>query len=145
MTDTKNLTNGIRRLDAMSAKYDHEKFEDYARLVIKYLRAAKQRGLKHPFMNVCADYDIYLPEDAYESLETFLIKRGCLSRPPRRVCRWYLLELYAMDLGLIPEEPSFYEPLIQAIELGGDFHLHHGDLCFQEAGSIPLTRYCNYS
>ena len=38
-----------------------------------------------------------------------------------------------------PVGRSVYEPLVQMLELGGDFYEHHGALCIRDAATLPYT------
>jgi hypothetical protein len=132
------LMGGITRLEAISAAFDYSRKEQYVGLAKQFIRGMREFESGTPFFNVCGGLGVVLPQAASDRLEAILRARPHYAPTTQRICHWYLLELHAMDLNLKPAGSSVYEPLIQMLELGGDFYEHHGDLCLRDAAMVIL-------
>lgn len=131
-----NATEGMSRLEAISVEFDdeYEKVSTYIEFAKEYKRGVKGIAVGSNLFDICADLQVDLPADIEERLTNFIrMKYDVYPPATQNVCRWYIRELYAKDLGLRPEGQSIYEPMIQMIELGGDFYGHHEDLCIGPA------------
>ncbi len=138
-----NLFGGISRLESISAEFDYDKARQYVLLTREFLRGVKELARNTPLFDVSSELKIDLPEEAKERLEAFLAAKTDYTPTTQMICRWYLLELHAMDLGMKPAGRSVYEPLVQMLELGGDFYEHHGALCIRDAAMLPYANTMN--
>ncbi|WP_437201048.1 hypothetical protein [Planctomicrobium sp. SH664] len=137
---------GLARLEKISADFDDSQSEKYAALVRRFINGMEiyltSRGLPltTPFNSIPASHGVDLPEDISGRLNAFL--DGKKEYPPtvKKVCRWYLLELLAIELNLAQGDSSVYEPLIELLELGGDFYQHHGWICIRDAATVTIRR-----
>ena len=134
------LSDGVARLEAIVSPYDEGKTIQYVHLVENFLGGVSDRECHDAFFEVTRGLGIVLPYEAMERLATFLAGKPDYGWTTRSVCQWFLLEQHAMDLGMIPDGRSIYEPLIQLLELGGDFYELHGDLYIRDAGVIDVNR-----
>jgi len=134
------LTDGIARLEAISADFDYDMAPQYVIWVKKYLQEVQGLTSDTPIFNVGRGCEVDLPVEVKERLEAFLSKKIDYAPTTRNICSWYLIELYAMDLGLKLQSTSIYEPLIQTLEAGGDFYEHNGALCIRDAAMLPFMR-----
>ena len=134
------LLDGLARLEAISAEFDYDKSLQYVFLVKEYLKEVSEFDCDTPIFDVCEALDVELPQDAGDRLEVFFNRKSSYSPTVKNICQWHLLEIHAMDLGLIANSPSIYESLIQMLELGGDFYEHHGALCIRDAAMLPFAK-----
>ena len=134
-----SLTGGISRLESVSAEFDYDKAQQYVLLAKEYLRGVRELARDTPMFDVSSELEINLPEEAEERLAAFLDAKTDYAPTTKKICRWYLLELHSMDLGIKPAGRSIYEPLVQMLELGGDFYEHHGALCIRDAAMLPFA------
>ncbi len=137
-----NLADGIARLEAISAAFDYDKAQQYVVLAKSFLMGAQQMSQDTPLFDVCDGLDLALPQDIDGRLDAFFDKKPEYAPTVRKVCVWYLRDIHAKDLRLTHEVPSIYEPLIQMLEMGGDFYEHHGALCIRDAA---MLRFANVS
>ena len=134
------LSDGMDRLEAIVSTFDDTKTMRYAQLVREFLRGVRDRECYDAFFEVTRGLGIELPYEARERLAGFIAGKRDYGWTTRNVCQWFLLEQHAMDLGMIPDGRSIYEPLIQLLELGGDFYECHGDLYIRDLGVIDVNR-----
>lgn len=131
------LGDGIARLETISAEFDYGKARDYVLLAKEFCRAIKEIAGNARMDDLSKEFEIDMPANIKMRLEAFLATKPAYAPTTKDVCRWYLLELHAMDLGLKSSGLSLYEPLIQLLELGGDFYEHHGALCIRDVAMLP--------
>lgn len=134
-----NLASGISRLESVSAEFDYDKAQQYVVLAKEYLRGVRELACDNLMSNVSSKLEIHLPEEAEQRLDSFLAVKNDYAPTTKMICRWYLLELHSMDLGIKPAGRSVYEPLVRMLELGGDFYEHHGALCIRDAAMLPYV------
>jgi len=139
--NTRNLTDGIARLEEITSEFDYDKTQQYVRFAKDFLRGIRELARDTPIFDVSCELELNLPEDAKERLDAFLAAKPDYAPTTKKICRWYLLELHAMDLGIKPAGRSIYEPLVQLLELGGDFYEHHGELCIRDAAMLPFANF----
>jgi len=137
------LTDGVSRFESISAEFDYDKAEQYVVLAKEFLRAVREQVRDTPMFDASGDLEIEMPEEFERRLKAFLAAKPNYPPTTRKVCQWYLLELHAMDLGMKPVGRSVYEPLVQMLELGGDFYEHHGALCIRDAAMVPFPEAMN--
>lgn len=133
------LDDGISRLEAISAEFDYDKAQQYVLLAKKFFRGVREFVRDTPMFEVTRELRIDLPEEVRERLDTVLAAKPDYAPTTQKVCLWYLLELHSMDLGMKPASRSVYEPLLQMLELGGDFYEHHGALCIRDVAMLPFA------
>ncbi|WP_298864345.1 hypothetical protein [uncultured Gimesia sp.] len=133
------LADGVARLEAISAEFDYDKAQQYVLLAKEFLRVVREFSSGKAISDVCGELGVDLPQQDSERLAAFLGSKPNYAPTTQKICRWYLLELHAMDLKMKPEGQSIYESLIQMLELGGDFYEHHGALCIRDAAMLPFS------
>ena len=128
----------MRRLEQISESFNYELTPRYVQLAKEFLRNIQSVVKHNPFFDICEDCQITLPQNYEDRLCNLFGKKYEYSPSTRNVCKWFLKELLAMDMGLRPAKESTYEPLIKMLEMGGRFYEHHGDLCIEDAATILL-------
>ena len=134
------VEKGMSRLESIVSTFDYDRVPQYIQLAKEFVRAMRELSNGTPFCNVCSGLTVDLPQGVQQRLEAFNRRNPDYAPSIQHVCHWYLLELRAMDLGLMQERRSVYEPILQMLEIGGDCYEHHGAICIRDAAMIPLVK-----
>lgn len=134
------VEKGVSRLESISREFNYDRVPQYVQLAKTFIRAMRELSNETPFRNVCSGLIVELPQTVQERLEAFIRRNPDLAPSMQHLCHWYLLELHAMDLGILSEHQSAYEPILQMLEMGGDCYEHHGAICIRDAALIPFIR-----
>lgn len=137
------LSDGIIRLERISREFDYDSVRGYVLLIKEFIRGVRDVARGKAIFDVSADFGIALPQEYNDRLDAVFRSKQGYVQATADVCQWYLLELHAMDLKKKAGGQSIYEPLIQMLELGGDFYEHHGDLCIRDAATLPTGNLLN--
>lgn len=138
------LQEAIERLEGLKSNFRYEDAPRYAELVREFYSAMKKeltvrgRPLYTPLTDITWNAELELPPEVEHRLALLLCNCNDYGRTVGNVCRWYLREVCARELGLIQREFSLYEPLIRILEMGGHFYEHHGALGLSDAAMIPF-------
>ena len=142
------MRKAIEDLVSIEAPFDEAKYAGYYGLLKRYLDQASdyKRSIGQPtgtpFVDVTRDlFQGDIPEPERSEFEDWLdeqTRRRRWSPTVGKVCRWYLkCKLAYGTLG--PDQQAIlglYDPLIEILKLGGDFHDHHGAAGVGDRGMI---------
>ncbi|SFI38780.1 hypothetical protein [Planctomicrobium piriforme] len=137
---------GLRRLGGINAEFDYKLANAYASRIRQFVKQMESHLTRHgaplytPFTDVTSQLEIDFSNDIQKQLDAFIAQKPTYSPSTKNACKWYLKELWAMDSGMLPQQNSIYEPLIQVLELGGDFYEHHGAICIRDVATLPYIR-----
>lgn len=130
-------------LEGLDTSFNYEHLKEYVRYCKDFIARAKtyceNRGLHPgtPFVDPTAYLNLELPTDLSERLNNWLGQTG-VNNYVKTACHYYVRYLAAIEQGLeLSADADLYSPLWKMIQKGGDFHLHHGDLCINQAATIP--------
>lgn len=140
-----NLGHAIKRIEQFKPNFNYDNAHAYAILVRRFYSTMKSHleanglPLETPLVDSIPNERVILPQWVADRLDAAMSKYEDYGITVQNVCRWYIREAYAQQLGLIEPRESLYESLLKVFEMGGYFYEHHGSLVLNDAATIPFV------
>lgn len=131
-----NAYEEMTRLESFRQPFDERYCQQYLGLIRQFIagmRSLTFPGVTFPFWDVASEKEVTIPPDLLERLDAWC-KRRQLSPTLRKICIWHLKQV-VLELNAEPVA-TVYQPLMDLLEIGGDFYVHHGDICIRDAATI---------
>ncbi len=132
----RNAYEEMARLESFRQPFDEKCCHQYLGLIRQYMagmRSLVEFGVTFPFWDVASVREVTIPPDLFKRAEVWCRERE-LSPTLRKICIWHLKQV-ALDLNAEPVA-TVYQPLIDLLEIGGDFYVLHGDICIRDVATI---------
>lgn len=147
------VEQGLGRLLNISferAEFDHELAASLAGEYVRRVAIMSDREkikMPSPFFNPLELMSIH-GASAKDALKIFELKTNGKIKNAylRRACECYLQWCEGIDSGnlIAAKYPELFDPLIELIEIGGEFGLHHGELLVG-GSAVPLRDWMRFA